>query len=557
MAVGGVEVQETEGQGLFPLEGGAGLRRQAVFCGQRKPAAIPRQENAHPRDSQCARQALHDRCQQVGQIGLRAQASAELDQRLAIVVAMAVEHPIHPVLDASLQGLECGGHHHDGNPQSPLADRFGKPGMHHLADQRNHAEIAAQDKPRRQRIGHPALEDQVGVHQAITDDGPAECQRQEDDRKSGDTLERLRQAPVEDERHRVEQRERNHGEERAAREPFQLLAEQRCARAPVAAHEQRAGQHVEDGLIGRAGLVHPMFQQPRCLPIECGPDPQAELGRSGRINQRQQPGAMGPLQALFGEAQGKMHEQRRLQRVRDDVRPENRPVERIELARILQRVQRKRNQAEQVKMRGARGGPAPEQNVDADGKIDQADDPKAQRHAVVHRFGNDRQHQRGAVARYRVHRHLKCPGSVQHPLQVRNVRCGHVGNLRRNPLRLLWAVQILRQRLDTGEKVALLARGAWSLGGRGGFLVYQLFGQFEPGGSWQRLGAGQQIAGANSKPVTGASRQNLDSLEAPGCFPPPYAVIGLLDPALLPKVQNRKYHQADCGDSQQDSLDPV
>ena len=58
-----------------------------------------------------------------------------------------------------------------------------------------------------------------------------------------------------------------------------------------------------------------------------------------------------------------MQEQRRLQRHGKDVAHEDGDVQPIQLAGVLKRVQRKRNQAEHEEVRGLRRGPAPEEHV--------------------------------------------------------------------------------------------------------------------------------------------------------------------------------------------------
>ena len=82
-----------------------------------------------------------------------------------------------------------------------------------------------------------------------------------------------------------------------------------------------------------------------------------------------------------------MEKERRLQRLGQHVDPENGPVERVELAGVFQRVERERNQAEEIEVSGARRGPAAEENVDADGQIDQADDALRLRQAAVRGSG--------------------------------------------------------------------------------------------------------------------------------------------------------------------------
>ena len=51
------------------------------------------------------------------------------------------------------------------------------------ADERDDAEVEADQGGGGERVGDAALEDEVHVHQAVADDGPAEGQRQEDQRE--------------------------------------------------------------------------------------------------------------------------------------------------------------------------------------------------------------------------------------------------------------------------------------------------------------------------------------------------------------------------------------
>ena len=54
----------------------------------------------------------------------------------------------------------------------------------------------------------------------------------------------------------------------------------------------------------------------------------------------------------------------------------------VELAGVLSAYSAKRDQAEKIKMRGARRAPAAEEHVNADGQIDQPDDAQACQAAV-------------------------------------------------------------------------------------------------------------------------------------------------------------------------------
>ena len=134
-------------------------------------------------------------------IGFRAKAAAELDQRLAVVVAMAVEGAIDPTLNAALERIE------DGQRVTTMAST--RPhsrtasGMA-LCTQTEiraiDAKVAAHDQPSGQRVGHAALEDQVGVHQPVADDGPTEGERQKDQRKPGQIGQQVRRMQLEADR---------------------------------------------------------------------------------------------------------------------------------------------------------------------------------------------------------------------------------------------------------------------------------------------------------------------------------------------------------------------
>ena len=98
--------------------------------------------------------------------------------------------------------------------------------MDHQGDQGDDAEVGAKQQARGQRVGHAALEDQVGVHQPVADDGPTEGEGQKDDGEAGQIGEPAIRLPVEEIGNSVKERKRNDGQQSAAGEPLQLLAQQ-------------------------------------------------------------------------------------------------------------------------------------------------------------------------------------------------------------------------------------------------------------------------------------------------------------------------------------------
>ena len=55
---------------------------------------------------------------------------------------MAVESPVHPALNPALEGVEDSGRDQNAHHQAPL----GQTGMDHQGNQRNDAEVAAQQQ---------------------------------------------------------------------------------------------------------------------------------------------------------------------------------------------------------------------------------------------------------------------------------------------------------------------------------------------------------------------------------------------------------------------------
>jgi len=91
-------------------------------------------------------------------------------------------------------------------------------------NQGNHAEVDAEEQSGGQRVGHTALENQVGVHQPVADDGPTEGQGEEDQRQPGEIGEQPGRVEIEEKRNGGKEREWDHRKQSAPGDPFQLLA---------------------------------------------------------------------------------------------------------------------------------------------------------------------------------------------------------------------------------------------------------------------------------------------------------------------------------------------
>ena len=61
---------------------------------------------------------------------------------------------------------------------------------------RDDAEVEADEGGGGERVGDAALEDEIDVHQAVADDGPAEGEGEEDERKAGELSHQVRDGEV-------------------------------------------------------------------------------------------------------------------------------------------------------------------------------------------------------------------------------------------------------------------------------------------------------------------------------------------------------------------------
>jgi hypothetical protein len=377
--------------------------------------------------------------------------------------------------------------------------------MNHFGDERNDAEVSAEDESRGQRVGDAALEDQVGVHQPVADDGPGERERQKHQRKAGQIGQQLWRIQVEQIGDGVEKREGKNRKQSATRNPLQLLAQQRRGGAAIAAQEEERCGNVEDGVVCRVDLVEPVKEELGGLARANGPEPQGKHSRAGRVDQGQQPAAAEILESLLRKAEREVQEERRLQRLGHNIRPEDDPVQSVEFGGVLQRVERKGNQAEEVKVRRAGGAPAAEKHVEADDEIDEADDAQAELETAIQRLGNDldRRFEGNAIAR---------DGVVDLAVRTGGVKC---------------ALQIGDHR-----------------NGRNGF-------------SGGFADARQQVSHLDSGALPRLIGQNFFRVQAACSLAPPHAIVGLRKLALLEEIQHRQHEQRGRGQGQQRSLHAV
>src|ERR1700675_3305791 len=96
---GSIDAQkrEIEPGGLLNAKG---FSKNELLC-----ALTRREENRHSIDEKCAREPVHNRGKHLVEVRLRAQLAAELHQGLPIVIAGAVEQPVHSLLNPFSQWI--------------------------------------------------------------------------------------------------------------------------------------------------------------------------------------------------------------------------------------------------------------------------------------------------------------------------------------------------------------------------------------------------------------------------------------------------------------------
>ncbi len=151
-------------------------------------------------------QALDDGVEQGAEVGLGVEAAAEVDQGLAVVEALLVEETVDAALNAALEGIEGEPHHDDGDDRTVEAE-VREAVVDHLRREADDAEVNTDERGSCQRIGDAALEDEVDVHQAVADDGPAEGEREDDQADGGALGHQAGDGDVQQQRNDVEERE--------------------------------------------------------------------------------------------------------------------------------------------------------------------------------------------------------------------------------------------------------------------------------------------------------------------------------------------------------------
>ena len=175
---------------------------------------------------------------------------------------LAVDQPVHRLLEARAQGMGQGGDRQ--RRQDGHGGAGGGLGATHghgdAAEGEDGPEVAGDQERRQQGVAHAGAQDVVDVEQAVAQDGEADGDWQGSEEQRG-LGQREQPHPLPGELGEGVPADADHGaHQQRQKDPLELGAGQRRLGMPVAAGERRAGGHEQDG--GDDGLpLRPELRQ--------------------------------------------------------------------------------------------------------------------------------------------------------------------------------------------------------------------------------------------------------------------------------------------------------
>ena len=220
------------------------------------------------------------------EVGFRAEAAAEFDEGVSVVVLVTVEDLIDPALEAALEGLEDLGGDEDGEDEAEFTDGFRQIVVYALGDEGDDAEIDGDECAGGQGVGDASFEDEVGVHEPVADDGPTESERQEDEGEAGELLQKDGNGDAGEVGDGVKECEGQNGEQGSAGEPLKLLPEQGGVGSGIAAQEEDGGEDKIGGHVGGGDLVELEAKGEGGLPEHDSSDAETDDAERGGVDER-------------------------------------------------------------------------------------------------------------------------------------------------------------------------------------------------------------------------------------------------------------------------------
>ena len=370
-------------------------RAEAVVANRGEVAgAVVGEHQRHPVDHQRLDHARDQALTEADHVEIAVQLAGERDQRAAIVVAIAVEHPIdggvHPFFHRLRQQHDDNRGQQGDNPGVLVA------GVSCRADEKRRQ--PEQRRVQRQRraeecgVGERALDDHLNVAQAVAHDRRRERQRHHAERNRGE-LQRERRIEAERPRQRVAEGKRSGAKRRAPGQPAQL-APCRCRRDLVkGAGQDRRRHHGAGAQLQLLGAIERRRRRRQKGAIRRAADdchePAGDNQQRRSVDQRQQRHRSAGLARR--KHHGEMQQQRREQRDGDGVAPVENPVEAIERPVERERVGAEERRAQPEKVQRRLIVRPAQANQPADNEREQTDrgENVVQRAALRHRRERD------------------------------------------------------------------------------------------------------------------------------------------------------------------------
>ena len=352
-----------------------------------------REQQRHAVDEQRLHDAVHQPFAQPEEIEVAVQIAREAHERAAIVVAIAVVHAIEPRLNGVLQRPREQHHHQRGEQRDDrIADRVAT--KKDLAHQPENHGIDCGDRGQRGGVDQPALDDDLDVHQAVTDDRGGKSQRDEAEKYrsplgagDGRQAERKRQRVAGDERQRTERG--------APDDPAQLPARRDGAHAPQRERHYPEAASQAAGEIQELTALHQRKDGRKHVPFPARPHGRGDTGARKQGRRKVQewnqipPGvAPGPGILALREHEREMQEERRQHQHGHHVAPVEDPVESVQPAaeREGEHAEERDAQPEEVQRRLMLGPPQPDRGANQQRK----DADRCQREVQHPRSGRNR-----------------------------------------------------------------------------------------------------------------------------------------------------------------------
>ena len=335
------------------------------------------QQDGHRLEAQRVGHARQQPVARARQVEVVVQVLGQPQERLPRAVALPVEEAVDPVLDPALHRAEEQDHHQAREHRDDRA--VGLVFRQHRVHDSEGEQADPYDRRHRQGVGDRPPEDELDVHEPVLHDRVSQGKRNEGEGDRAQSSRTSLRLPAEGERHGVEQKERHHRRPRAEDQPLHLPPVHEVPRPAVGVEEDQEGQGEEDAEVER---LHPVDRVRDAPQLVAGARLHEEdLARHRRPRERERghvgeghqhgPGAR---EAPLGEGKAEVQEHHGQEENSEVVRPEERPIDGVEPARVGRRVDEEEEDADRVEVQAVAVHGPPQHDDGADGEAEEADE---------------------------------------------------------------------------------------------------------------------------------------------------------------------------------------